>query len=168
MTQPDAESFGERERPVAPAVNEQRFEIGTDGISSVVVGFDGTVPARDALAFAIGIARRSPGRLIVVYVIQPSAIGGFSAPAAVAARQTALEEAATLGQEVSEGAALLGVAAAVVVREGDPAREIEAVADNAQADLIVVGRSHARAHAVMGSVAVALVKHAQRPVCVVP
>jgi len=49
------------------------FEIGTDGIGGLAVGFDGSGPSHDALAFSAGIARRNGAGLTVVYVIDPGA-----------------------------------------------------------------------------------------------
>jgi nucleotide-binding universal stress UspA family protein len=46
------------------------FEIGTDGIGALVVGFDGSEPSQDALAFSAGAARRNGARLIIVYAVE--------------------------------------------------------------------------------------------------
>ena len=165
---PEFDSPIERDRPISPSAVAQGFEIGTDGVSAVVVGFDGTDPSRDALAFAAGVARRNGGRLIVVYVIHPGVMTGMSPQAAGVVHSSAIEESENLRAEIVPMLAGLGVHPGFVVREGDVAREIETVAAAEHADAIVVGRSASRAHAVMGSVALALVKHAQRPVCVVP
>lgn len=143
------------------------FEIGSDGVGCVVVGYDGTVPSRDALAFAAGTARRGAGRVIVVFVNAPLALGGLSA-AGSAMVEAGDEEAAVLRRGVEPALTDLGVRAEFVTRRGEPAREIEAVAQEQRADLIVVGRSSSRTHALLGSVAVQLVKHARRPITVVP
>jgi nucleotide-binding universal stress UspA family protein len=156
----------------APEIDDQadptRFEIGTDGVTSVVVGYDGTDPARDALAFAAGIARRGGGRLLVAFVAPIQALAALAPAGAYAQTLTAREEATELAAEVEALGAELGVAAEWTFRQGDVARELEDYAEAERADIIVVGRSHARGHAVMGSVAVALVRHARRPITVVP
>jgi nucleotide-binding universal stress UspA family protein len=165
---PNADSTSGDSSPTKRTAAESGFEIGTDGVSAVVVGFDGTDPSRDALAFAAGIARRGGGHLIVVYVIRPIGMTGLSPAAGALSLATAREDGEVLRAEIEPELRQFGVSADFVVREGDIAREIEAVADSEHADLIVVGRSSSRTHAVMGSVALALVRHAQRPVSVVP
>jgi nucleotide-binding universal stress UspA family protein len=144
------------------------FEIGTDGMSSVVVGYDGTEPARDALAFAAGIARRNGGRLLVAFIAPVSALSALAPVGAYAQTLTVHEEATQLAEEVRVFAEDLGVPFDWTFRQGDIARELEAYAEAERADAIVVGRSSSRGHAVIGSVAVALVRHARRPVAVVP
>jgi nucleotide-binding universal stress UspA family protein len=60
------------------------------------------------------------------------------------------------------------VHAELILREGDPAREIESVADEVRADVVVVGASMKAGHRLVGSVAVRLVRAGKWPVMVVP
>lgn len=152
----------------APEAQPGTFEIGTDGLNAVVVGYDGTDPAQDALAFAAGLARRNRARLLVAYVIAFGAASGLAPSVAALREEAGREEAARIAGQVAAIARELGVEAECVVRHGEVARELEAYAEEQRADAIVVGRSGSRTHAVIGSVAVALVKHARRPVTVVP
>jgi nucleotide-binding universal stress UspA family protein len=151
-----------------PEESTSGFEIGTDGVTSVVVGYDGTDPARDALAFGAGIARRGGGRLLVAFVATTAPLTALAPAGAYVQTQTQQEEATQFAAEVKDFATELGVAVEWTYRQGDVARELEAYAEAEKADVIVVGRSSARAHAVIGSVAVALVRHAKRPIAVVP
>ncbi|GAA2858220.1 hypothetical protein GCM10020220_054210 [Nonomuraea rubra] len=41
-----------------------QFEIGKDGAGLLVVGFDGSGPSRNALAYAAGLARRDDATLL--------------------------------------------------------------------------------------------------------
>lgn len=43
--------------PLANRLPEGRFETGKDGAGILVVGYDGTEPSRNALAYAAGLAR---------------------------------------------------------------------------------------------------------------
>lgn len=151
-----------------PEASTSGFEIGTDGVTSVVVGYDGTDPAQDALAFAAGIARRGGGRLLVAFVATTAPMTSLAPAGAYALREAQQEESVQFAEEVKAFAAELGVTFEWTFRQGDVARELEAYAEAEKADVIVVGRSSSRGHAVIGSVAVALVRHAKRPVAVVP
>ncbi|MGO8884369.1 MAG: universal stress protein [Streptosporangiaceae bacterium] len=43
------------------------FELGTDGPTAILVGFDGSDPSWRALHYAVGLARRLASRVIAVY-----------------------------------------------------------------------------------------------------
>jgi nucleotide-binding universal stress UspA family protein len=144
------------------------FEIGKDGLAAIVVGYDGSAPSRGALAFAAGVARRERATLHVCVVSVMPALTGAATQAAGPAAAALAEIFEELRADVTPVLRGLGVTHEVVRRNGDPARELEALADQVRADLLVVGRSRSRTHAVMGSVAVHLVRHAGRPVLVVP
>jgi nucleotide-binding universal stress UspA family protein len=143
------------------------FELGTDGVGCIAVGYDGTPPSESALALAIGMARRSSSRLVVVIVTVPAAAGG-SAAVAGAVHAARHEETLRLTELARQACAREGVPVEVAQRDGDAAREIEHVAEGLRADVIIVGRSASRTHELIGSVAIRLVKHAGRPVVVVP
>jgi nucleotide-binding universal stress UspA family protein len=154
--------------PEASAVPSGRFEIAKDGISGLVVGFDGTVPSRDALAFAAGVARRNRARLTVVYVTPFSGLAGMSAGAMGALVEAADQTAEQLRAEVAPVLDELGIGWEFVHRRGDVPSELEATAEQKRADSIVVGRSSSRAHQVIGSVPIRLVRGARRMIAVVP
>jgi nucleotide-binding universal stress UspA family protein len=146
------------------------FEIGTDGIGGLVVGFDGSEPSRDALAFASGIARRNQAHLVVVYV--PSSIGGAMASLDPVASANYLaindELVMTLRKEAEGLFAERDIDGEFVVGSGDPAAALEEVAEEQHLDAIVVGRSREHRHRVVGSVPARLLNCARRPIAVVP
>jgi nucleotide-binding universal stress UspA family protein len=149
-----------------------RFEIGRDGPGVVVVGLDGSNTSRDALAYAIGMARRERSELVIVSVSPPvsaaaaaAAAGGSSLPPdRHADRRTEMVPASTV--EALDD--LLPGRWRIVVREGEAGAELERVAGECQADAIVVGRSRNPGRHLLGSVAARLVRHANHPVIVVP
>jgi len=136
------------------------FEIGKDGLAVIVVGVDGGDRALHAAAWASGLARRERARLILVYVEALASLAYWS-PIGMA---TAAEAASAIADELRQAAAAYldatGVQWELVHYRGDPARGIEAVAEDRRADCIVVGRG--------GGVARALINEARRPVVVVP
>jgi nucleotide-binding universal stress UspA family protein len=146
------------------------FEIGTDGIGGLVVGFDGSDPSLDALAFSLGIARRNGATLTIVYVVER----GLNAMATLApggggvAALTGQDAVERIGIEVERAVGDLGVTWDFVTVWGDPALALEAVAVERRLDVIVVGRSRSRLHRRLGSIPARLLRTAQRPVTVVP
>ncbi|SEL42359.1 universal stress protein [Nonomuraea pusilla] len=140
------------------------FEIGKDGAGLLVVGFDGSAPSRNALAYAAGLARRDGAALLVVFVESlNSATLWFFAGAPVVP-----DAAADLTEDLRDELKGAGVPWRFVSVRGDTARELEMLAERYMADAIVVGRSRSPWHALGGSVAVGLAKHARRTVLIVP
>ena len=146
------------------------FEIGTDGIGGLAVGFDGSGPSRDALAFSAGAARRNGVTLTVVYVIDPGAeaVAVLAPGAAGVIEMTEHDAVDGVRAEVEEALAGLAVTWDFVSRRGDPAAVLEQVAEERRLDVIVVGRSRSRLHRRLGSIPARLMRTAQRPIAVVP
>ena len=146
------------------------FEIGTDGIGGLAVGFDGSDPSRDALAFSAGVARRNAGTLTVVYVIATGAEGvAVLAPGAAAVIGASERETVErMRGEVEQALVGLEVHWDFVSGRGDPAAVLEEVAAARRLDAIVVGRSRSRMHRRVGSIPARLMRTAQRPIAVVP
>ena len=134
---------------------------------TVVVGYDGSQPARAALEYA---ARRagSDGEVVAVYAYQPTPdwLGAPQYQRALDASQTSGREVlASLEDEQPES----GVRLTTSLLEGPPARAIVAAADARDADEIVVGsRGFGRLRGVLGSVSHAVLHEADRPVVVIP
>lgn len=147
------------------------FELGTDGPSVILAGFDDTVTGGRAMAYAAGLARRQRARLIAVYV---APIGSVIAAAPTGASILAAEAgahdeiAADLRARVERARAELGIAAEFILARGDPYAEIRRVATETRADAIVVGASAKAGHRLVGSLALRLVRAGKWPVTVVP
>ena len=140
----------------------------------LVVGYEGSPPARRALDAAVGLLQGRTGHIDVVYVAHLPAIDMLSA-AAVAEMDTSFDEIeqdlrAEVGEllrgheerwtfERRQGLIpdeLLGVAAHI--RDAHPGDNVA----------IVVGSSSHTMHRVVGSVAVSLARHSPVPVVIVP
>jgi nucleotide-binding universal stress UspA family protein len=130
-----------------------------------VVGYDGSDSARRAVAR--GVRAAGPSGQVILVTVEPK----------MHADDIAAEQLVEPGDQPSQ---LLAEAQAVaartcatyvrtVAREGNPADEILEAARAAEADLIVVGRSGKNflARAILGSVAVRVVKLAHCDVLVV-
>lgn len=151
--------------------HEQReprgFEIGKDGVGSIVVGYDGTPPAMHAAAWAAGLARRERGILLIVYVEALSSPAHWTAMSSAAATAADAEFLQDLAAEAGPLLAERGITWELLHGQGEPAAVLEAVANERRADCIVVGRSRHRG-GLLGSVPKSLLAHASRPVVIVP
>jgi nucleotide-binding universal stress UspA family protein len=146
------------------------FEIGSDGIGGLAVGFDGSGPSHDALAFSAGIARRNGAALTVVYAIDPAAeaIAALATGAAGVLEAAEVDAVEEMRSEVHRALDGLAVKWEFVSKRGDAAAVLEQVAAERRLDLIVVGRSRSRMHRRVGSIAARLMRTAQRPIGIVP
>jgi nucleotide-binding universal stress UspA family protein len=134
----------------------------------VVVGFDGSTSSERALAYAIGMARRSGSGLIIVHVANrlPTTVwAGCEPPVFVDVPDHRTE---VLGLELACAEYLTEVPWILVERGGDICHELEEVGREYSADAIVVGSTHGIVGRIFGSVAGRLARRAQRPVVVIP
>jgi nucleotide-binding universal stress UspA family protein len=123
-------------------------------LESVLLATDFSRTSEDAERLAVDLARAGQAHLHVVYVVPPN-----TAPGDAAGRLTEL--ARRIGPDVAVETAVLS---------GRPTREIIRYAREKDASLIVLG-THGRtgvSHALLGSVAEAVVRLAGRPVLTVP
>lgn len=134
---------------------------------SVVVAMDGSECAEAALPVASELAKRDGARLTLVHVIE-----NIAAKGGAVLRADEDELHAGFKQKVEElkgeGVDASLESAAIVL--GGPAHAISAIADEADADLIVVGtRGHTQLGGlVLGSTTNRLLHMAKRPVLAVP
>ena len=137
-------------------------------VHPVIAGYDGSGSARNALAYAAGLARRLGRPLLMVYVTSPGVycepltgqVGGLprDSDALVRWLLSELDQVADPGElEVH-----------VRTRRGSPARELGAMASEFNADALVIGAPRHFWHHVAGSVPSWLARHAKCPVVVVP
>jgi nucleotide-binding universal stress UspA family protein len=144
------------------------FELGTDGPSRILVGFDGTDTSIRAAAYAAGMARRQGAHLIALYVATTSPMAAQMASTAAAMIQTQDEIGRQLRATVLEGARHVGIDVEFVMRRGNPYRELIAVANELRVDAVVVGASLQSGRRFVGSLAGRLVRDATWPITVVP
>jgi hypothetical protein len=149
---------------------------GDTGAPTLVVGIDGTETSWSAFWWACGEARRLDGRVIAVYVTcatekslsTGAAIVGFDAGAyAAAVDRTNAERAARLKAEAECRAGELGVEINFVHVHGDAAERLKAIARDAHADVIAVGRSTKLRHQLAGSLGRRLTRDRGAPIVVI-
>lgn len=135
------------------------------GVDVAELDQDGPQPSRHAAAHAIGLARRESARLVGVWVrprVSYSDTFVDTLENIVANRRTA---EADFRERAARGEERFGLPSGrVMVRDGDPASELMKVAEEVDADGIVVGASKER----IGSVAAQLIRQSRIPVTVVP
>ncbi len=136
---------------------------------SLIVAVDGSEGGNAAIGAAIALARELPAALTFVFVRKrPSSMLGYPLPLHERHVSYDLRRAReTIGLAI-ETARAVGIECDGEILEGDVADEIVSLADNRNAELIVVGsRGHgALAGALLGSVSQAVVQHADVPVLV--
>lgn len=137
-------------------------------VHPVIAGYDGSASARNALAYAAGMARRLDRPLLVVYVTSP---GVCCEPPTgqvmgLAWETDSLERwlLTELDQVTDPGELEVHVR----TRRGSPARELATAASEFNADALVIGAPRHFWHHVAGSVPGWLARHATCPVIVVP
>lgn len=134
----------------------------------VIAGYNGSDSARNALAYAAGMARRLGRPLLVVYVASTAV---YCEP--LTGQLTGLlRDADSLERwllaELDDAADAAGLEVHVRTRRGSPARELAAIATEFSADALVVGAPGHVWHHLAGSVPGRLSRKARCPVIVVP
>jgi nucleotide-binding universal stress UspA family protein len=145
--------------------------------ASIVCGVDGSADSQAALRVAVRLADRLQLRLVVTHVAEPAYVptataaqlGGLPGRYALMEAVEAHEEAAErLLEEVVAAAGLVDAEPRVGV--GVPAERLADIADEEEAELVVVGSRGRGAFkaAFLGSVSTSLVGVARCPVLIVP
>jgi nucleotide-binding universal stress UspA family protein len=171
MDQAEPSPFpGQPERPRQRAYGSEPVpRSGRDAAldHAVVAGYDGSPSSRNALAYAAGVSWRLARPLVVVYVIP----GVYCEPLTgqvIGAPRARAETERWIRGELEDVCGCGGMEARVVMRHGNPARELAAAADELSADALVIGAPRQRWHQLCGSVPGWLARHAHCPVIVVP
>ncbi|WP_380677835.1 universal stress protein [Salinigranum sp. GCM10025319] len=136
----------------------------------VLLATDGSTPASRALDRAVSLAVETGATLHVLSVVDAADLDLFADTDPGAVDDLLREAAETAVDDAVERATAAGVEVDRAVRVGVPHREICAYADEAAADVIVIG-THGRAglsRALLGSVAARIVRTSAVPVLVVP
>jgi nucleotide-binding universal stress UspA family protein len=137
-------------------------------VHPVIAGYDGSAPARNALAYAAGMARRLGRPLLVVYVTSQGVYCEPLTGQVVGLLRDAEALERWLLAELDEVAGPAELEVHVRTRRGSPARELAALAADLSADALVTGAPAHFWHRLVGSVPGWLVRHASCPVIVVP
>lgn len=140
----------------------------------LVVGYDGSPPARRALDAAVSLRQGRAGHITVVYVAHMASTAMLSAGAVVEMDKDFDEVEAQLRNEADERLRDQEPSWSFERREGIISDDLLAVAKETQeahpgdSVVLVVGSSSHPVHRVVGSVAVSLARHSPVPVVVVP
>ncbi len=140
----------------------------TEADHPVVVGYDGSAASRYALAYAAGMARRLGRTLLVAYITSPALFCEPLTGQVIAPARDSKETHRWLLAELDEVCDRTGLDVCIVTRQGSPARELAAAADEFHADALAIGAPGRLWHQLAGSVPGWLARHAHCPVIVVP
>lgn len=139
------------------------------GRPRLVVGYDGSEPSRAAVRYAAARAG-DRGKVIVVHCFGlPSEWLGATVAQPIAAEHSQHGQAILDDLMMTDASALADTDFEVEMIGGEAARTINQVAEAKHADEIVLGtRGLGRVTALLGSVAHEVIRHATRPVVVIP
>lgn len=134
----------------------------------VIVGYNGSASARNALAYAAGMARRLERPLLLVYVTSPGVYCEPLTGQVVGLLRDADSLERWMLTELDQATDATGLDVHVRTRRGNPARELASMATEFSADALVIGAHHHLWNYFFGSVPAWLARHAKCPVIVVP
>jgi nucleotide-binding universal stress UspA family protein len=160
--------------PVLVVPDRLLERVAADGLRlhHLLVGVDRSQASRTALELAADVAVALGGSLSVLEVVEyvPPFPLGESTPPVSGGEGEASESAMALLEAEVRGVRARGVGVQVIVRSGDPAGTLLEVADDVDADLVVVGTRGrgGPAELLLGSVARTVADRARRPTLVVP
>ena len=137
-------------------------------MSTIVVGFDGSAPAREAVRHAVQLAQGDRIHIVNAYDAPPPQLSGrwreLLAHDHVERAQSVLDAILLEGNDELAGADWV-----THLEPGPPAQAICKVAREVDADTIVVGsHGYGPVGALLGSVSHDLLRIADRPVTVIP
>ncbi|MEE8639196.1 MAG: universal stress protein [bacterium] len=143
------------------------------GFHTVVVSTDGTPFSARAVEVAFGLAKRDGAKTIVISVIDTSVLADFVGQSPRQLRKVERELEINADEAVAQVGKLAageGVDAEMIVKRGRPHIEIVTVANQAEADLIVMGKrsGYRTGRDPVGSVTRRVVEDADCAVLVVP
>jgi len=137
---------------------------------TILIPLDFSEPSRDALKYAYSLAEQHGGKLVLFYSLEPVATPDFAYHPLMMEPREAI---ATAEQRLRKICSAEGIdeskIAQIVVRQGVAHVQITETARALQADLIVIA-THGYTglkHALLGSTAERVVRHAHCPVLVV-
>jgi len=134
----------------------------------VIAGYNGSSSARNALAYAAGMARRLNRPLLIVYVTSPGVYCEPMTGQVVGLLRDADSLERWLLAELDQAADSVGLEVHVRTRRGSPARELAAISAEFSADALVIGSPAHFWRRLVGSVPAWLARHARCPVIIVP
>jgi nucleotide-binding universal stress UspA family protein len=141
------------------------------GVKSILVPIDFSASSEQALAYAVPLARACGARLTLLHVVEPVATPDFAAsfPLVLENDRVMAECKAHLARVARDLKIQPPLLEKLLVRQGRSFNEIAGAARTLKADLIVIA-THGYTglkHALLGSTAERVVRHAPCPVLVV-
>ncbi len=138
-------------------------------IGLVMVGVDGSDPSRRAAEFARDLVNQLGARLIVLIAVEPPEVASFPFDGYSVRPVYPSPEQLAVANEIAHGLGLPADRLEIRIELGSPAETLRRIADEVQADLVVIGaRGIGRAEALLlGSVSERVLRDNRRPVTVV-
>ena len=140
-------------------------------MKKILIATDGSPSAREAVDVGVELAAEQGAEVTFVHVLPADdfAVPGRMAPAVAKPHSVEMDESELALREAADAAERAGVSYALERISGETVDEIVAIADSADADLIVVG-SRGRGpltSTLLGSVSQGVLGESRRPVLIV-
>jgi len=140
-------------------------------IKSILVPLDFSTPSKEALGYAVAVARQFKAKLTLLHVVEPVATPDFAAsfPLVLETDKLMAVRRNDLDHAMKAARVPRGIVEKVLVRFGRSFNEIADAAKSRKVDLIIMS-THGYTglkHALLGSTTERVVRHAPCPVLVV-
>jgi nucleotide-binding universal stress UspA family protein len=138
-------------------------------MKQILAATDGSQSAREAVEVALELAREQGADVTFVHVTDPDEFRGGKGGTHALTHTEEVDDSETVLKAAGQAAEDAGVSYALERVSGNIVESIVAVADEKDADLIVIGSRGrgAVATALLGSISHGVLRHARRPVLIV-
>lgn len=138
-------------------------------MKQVLIATDGSPSAEEAVEVGLELAKEQGADVTFVHVTEPEEFHGGRSGTVPITHTEEIDESETALKDAAQAAENAGVSYALERISGETVDTIVALADQKNADLIVLGSRgrNALATALLGSVSHGVLRHASRPVLVV-
>jgi nucleotide-binding universal stress UspA family protein len=134
----------------------------------ILAGVDGTRTSMRAAAYAAGMAQRQLSSLVLVHVRAPRATACVDPYVAGCLASLRADETDELWKQVADEVPIDTVCGQLITVNGDPFMQLNRIAAEYGAEVVVVGASEQFRHHFLGSLGTRLVRARRWPVVVVP
>jgi len=144
-------------------------------LNKIMIATDGSDASRHAADLGIGLAKRSAGKVIAVYVVDIERLANLPGYATLhGLKESLLDAMLKEGKEavayIEEKSKEEGISCDKVILKGDPSEKLLRYSKESGADILVIGSIGRTgvSRFLLGSVAEKVVRHSEVPVMVVP
>ena len=138
-------------------------------MKQILIATDGSPSARDAVGVGLELAKEQGADVTFVHVTDPDEFKGGRGGTHAITHTEEVDDSETVLKAAGQAAEEAGVSYALERIAGNTVESIVALADEKDADMIVIGSRgrHTITTALLGSISLGVLRHARRPVLIV-